>query len=302
MIPGRRLVSVMHDGALSRSRLARVTARAGRRIVLAGVVMGLCLGSAALSTSERPVLKPGPTDPATHSNRVRFTSGYLTIQVEDVPLDELLDDIARQSGLVVKRYVALDQRVSDRFEQLPLDRALRRILRNRSFVLEYAAQRPTTLWIVPEGGERATSERTTEQPVSGDIDRPGSTARDGAEGRGMPDSDRFPDREEAALALGESTTDDAVTQLSLALIDDDPDVRSAAVSSLTEIGSGEAVQALAAALSDPDPRIREEAVDGLGEIGGEAAIMLLQLALADEEPTVRETAREALEQVREQIP
>jgi hypothetical protein len=266
------------------------------------MVMGLCLGSADVSTSERPVLKPDPAETATHSNGIRFTSGYLTIQVEDAPLDELLDEIARQSGLVVKRYVALDQRVSDRFEQLPLDRALRRILRNRSFVLEYTAEQPTTLWIVPEGGEAATVQRTTMKPLGNHMPRRDSAAGDNTEVQGTSDGERSPDREEAALALGESLADDAVTRLSLALIDDDPDVRSAAVSSLTEIGSGEAVQALAAALGDPDPRIREEAVDSLAEIGGENAITLLQLALADEEPTVREAAREALEQVREQIP
>ncbi len=256
------------------------------------LAVGLSLASETASTEERHTAERSQPEFNISTNRVQFANGYLTIHAEDAALDELLGEIARQSGLIVKSYSRLDQRLSDRFEQLPLDQALRRILRKRSFVLEFKAKRSTTLWIVPEGQERATAQRTTVQPMSGHTGRQVSAAMHTTEFRGTPDL------EEAALALGKSTTDDAVTQLSLALIDENPDVRSAAVSSLADIGSTEAVQALAVALSDPDPRIREGAVNSLDEIGGEAAVTLLELALADEEVTVRDAASEALETLR----
>lgn len=222
---------------------------------------------------------------------VWFANGHLSVRVEGIPVGELLDEIAQQSGLTVMRYIALDRKVTLEFHRLTLEQGLRRILRHRSFVLEYALARPRTLWILPQGEERHTVERTETAFSVKDI--PQMSTLQAALNSGDAEQ-----REEAALELGESGHAQAVVPLTLALVDRDEDVREAAVASLAEIGSAEAVQALAIALRDENPRVREEAVDALGEIGGEIAIGLLEQALADDVRFVRQAATEVLDELR----
>jgi HEAT repeat protein len=228
---------------------------------------------------------------------VRFDHGHLTVMVGDVSLSELLDEIARQSGVTVVRYVALNQRVSLEFHRLSVEQALRRILRHRSFVLEYAAAQPRALWILPQAEEAYAAQRraieSTNARSSGE-----DTAAEISRLQAALSSADVEDREEAAMELGESGQVEAVAALSLALADKNKDVREAAIVSLAEIGGAQAAQALAIALADHDPRIREEAVDALGEIGGETAIGLLRQALADNVKFVREAAAEMLDELR----
>ena len=62
-----------------------------------------------------------------HSNRVK---------VKDASLKELLDEIARQSGLSVAGSGPLDERVTIEFHNLSLDEGIRLILRHHSFALD----------------------------------------------------------------------------------------------------------------------------------------------------------------------
>jgi HEAT repeat protein len=195
------------------------------------------------------------------------------------------------------RYVALDREITLEFHRLSLEQALRRILRHCSFVLEYAAAQPRTLWILPQGeDEYAAQRRVVASTASGSAGEDIYTKI--SKLRATLSSADAEQRQEATLELGESGHVDAVVPLTLALADKDEDVREAAVISLAEIGGAEAVQALAIALRDENPRVREEAVDALGEIGGKVAIGLLEQALADDVRFVRQAATEVLDELR----
>lgn len=224
---------------------------------------------------------------------VWFADGYLTVRVRDIPLGKLLDEIARQSGLAVVRHVALNRRVTLEFYRLSLEQALRRILRHRSFVLEYGVTQPRSLWILPQGGE----EYAHRDSIVESRETKGIATRISMLQAALNSGDTE-QREEAALELGESGHAQAVALLTLALADRDEDVREAAVVSLAEIEGAEAVQALAIALHDQNPKVREEAIDALGEIGGEVAIGLLEQASADEVKFVRQAAAEVLDELR----
>ncbi len=244
---------------------------------------------------------------ATGSPLVRFANDDLTVKVEDMSLHELLDEIARQSGLTVVRYVALDERMTLEFNKLSLIEGLRRILRSRSFVLAYVRQtpeewqsavaRPMTLWVLPQGEENTSRQNM----IFGDTNAGGSAeelATKISQLHAALSSEAAEDREEAVLELGDSGHAEALTSLTLALADENEDVREAAVIALAEIGGTEATHTLAIALGDEDPKVRVEAVDALGEIGGEVTIGLLEQALADHENSVREAAAEILDQLK----
>ncbi len=246
----------------------------------------------------------------TGAHLVRFANGYLSLRVEDVRLGELLDVIARLTGLTVVRYVALEQRVTLQFQRLPVEQGLRRILRHRSFVLEYAqpapkekssavVARPKVLWVLPQADEKYADQPRLVEPTGGGPSKEG-LAKETAKLQIALGSEDAEHRQQAALELGESGRVEAVTPLSQALTDRSKHVRKAAVASLAEIGGTQAAQALHVALADQDPRVREAAVNALGAIGGDVAVGLLNQALADDVRFVREAAAEVLEELRGQ--
>jgi hypothetical protein len=72
---------------------------------------------------------------------VRYVDGHLTVDVVNMPLQDLLMELGRQSGARV-RVEGLDNRtVTDAFTRLSLDAALRRLVAEKNFSLTYAEQR-----------------------------------------------------------------------------------------------------------------------------------------------------------------
>lgn len=245
--------------------------------------------------------------PAVDDTRaVQCPDGLLSVKVRDAALDVLLEEIARECGFSVERYVALEQKLSAEFDRLTLDQALRRILRTRSYALKYAS--PTsgkrspaagvdTLWILPQGDEKYSMQPPA-SAAAGDPSRRTESKLEVADALSVLRHGSAEDREQAALALGKRGDARAVAPLRQALADASADVRDAAIASLAEVGGADAALALAPALRDGDPRTREQAVNALGEIGGPAAADFLRYALADDAAFVRLAAAEILEQLR----
>ena len=108
------------------------------------------------------------------------------------------------------------------------------------------------------------------------------------------------ERTRMLYAIGEFGPDGAAAapELTAALSDADPDVRSAAASSLAKIGAGSesTIQALIRVLQDPEPRVRILAGLALKSIGPNAApaVPTLIAALKGTELTVRLAAAQAL--------
>ena len=124
---------------------------------------------------------------------VRYVEGYLTVDVVNMPLEDLLMELGRQSGARV-RLEGMDNRtVTDAFTRLSLDAALRRLVAGKNFSLTYAEQRD------PNGNLVGT--RLKELNVYGgtgsvSTPRPGSTVADlsrpTAAGVGAPPSPPAP--------------------------------------------------------------------------------------------------------------
>lgn len=229
---------------------------------------------------------------------VQFAHGRLSLDVENVLLERLLREIAAEAKFTLVFSGRLEERITIAFDALPLDKALRRLLRNRNFALEYSeventdkrtkVARPTTLWIytgTTKGADAPQTARFSEQSQSPPV-------------AAVPASPEPADRGAAAETLADQRDAASVPALRLALRDRDQQVREAAIAALVEIGGDEAANALAVALTDEHPWLREVAVSALGEIGGETAIRLLQQALSDTDASVKELAAAMLEQLK----
>ena len=249
-------------------------------------------------------------------------------------MNELLEEIAEQSGLTLLLLEPVKAPISIEFDRLSLESALHRILGGRGFALTYAqsdgrerpqgAPKPKVLWVFAKREKLpATGAPYGEQSVQA-ASHPEVAPEDSTAKTLLTSSDPW-EREDAAEALGDRRQPEAIEVLGLALQDENEEVREAAIHALIRIGSdhaartiavalrdrdvsvrkeaiealgkiggGDAIQALGSMLRDEDPWLREETVEALGKIGGESAITLLQQALHDEDRFVRESAAEAL--------
>ena len=104
-------------------------------------------------------------------------------------------------------------------------------------------------------------------------------------------------RQQAAFALGQLRSAEAVPALSAALKDSDDDVREQALFALSQIRDASAVPAITAALTDKADNVREQAAFALSQLGDSKAVPALVAALKDKEPSVRQQAAFALSQI-----
>jgi hypothetical protein len=148
----------------------------------------------------------------------------LTVQLDRVPLREVLAELARQANLhLTIDEAAGTERVSASFRDVPLDQAIGRLLGHRSYALLYA---PTS----PLDGESAPR-RISELIV--------------LSGKGQP-----ADREEARQA--EPTDAEGLGP-------PDPQVRITALEEWAQHRAGDSVEPLTHALVDPDEQVRARA-------------------------------------------
>jgi len=144
----------------------------------------------------------------------------LTVQLDQVPLSLVLAEVARQAGLRVSGSDGTgDMRVSASFRDLPLADGLRRLLRDRSYVLVDAPAPPGTpmprrmgeILVLTHGQPRSAA-----QPA-GD---PGETAV----------AERDPSERIRALQawVQQRTPEEALDPLTYALVDPDEQVRARA--------------------------------------------------------------------------
>ena len=267
----------------------------------------MTLGVVVLAVFVSGAAQAQPTESERSQNvqLVRVANGLLTLDVHEALLSDLIEEIARQSGLVLEGQTSLIERITAQFQQMRLDEALRVVLDGQSYALEYSlvagdggglGRIPTRLRIFRrEGGSRASSGPANHEDQANlgnvSIDLP----RLAAVLEGPDDGDGQFDKWDAIEALGESgQAEGALPLLRFALADQDEDVRQAAVEALATLGGAGAAEALEIALRDQESWIREEAIEALEAIGGDRAAQSLVVALQDEDADLREQAVEAL--------
>jgi hypothetical protein len=92
-----------------------------RRVTPAALVLGLAI--AGFATADERVIK--------------YENDTLTVRLTKVPLSEVLDDVAHQSGAEVHGELRAPHEVSAEFDAVPLPEALHRLLGDQNFALVY---------------------------------------------------------------------------------------------------------------------------------------------------------------------
>ena len=223
---------------------------------------------------------------------------HLTVQLTDVPWRIVLQELQRQTGLTFRVEGSLEGTVTEAFEVLPLEKGLRRLIRNANLVFLYRQEgegqgsrsRLAQVWILPRlTGSPAERIQTPQQPSQRADDPLGSLIHQALA------AEQEDERERAVEALAESKDPRVREVLIQALQDPDHDVRGSAVDALANVKDEAAIDHLSQTLlQDVSKDVRESAADALGTIGGERAIEALKKALQDEDEDVREAAEFAL--------
>jgi hypothetical protein len=74
---------------------------------------------------------------AVRSDLVQVAGDVLTVRLVDVPLDDVLDEIGRQSDAEIRGKTLGERRVTVSFDDVPLAQALARLLAGQNFALVY---------------------------------------------------------------------------------------------------------------------------------------------------------------------
>jgi hypothetical protein len=246
-----------------------------------GVVCVLAAGGA---------LGPACADGASSEGYIRYENSRLTVNLGGMSLSEVLVEVGRQSGVLVTLSGFTDRPVSDRFKDVPLEDALRRLLANENFTVIYAKGRGVN--------GRVTGARLKEIHVYGSggataISRvePGPTSPDGAAAGEAPGPGKIMEQfsgflqrhqaveipEDGALAAALNTDRPPFTQLlSTAMKNEDPALRADAAAAIAQVfdgdpespelvgGSSENVEAIASAVHTSGGANAEEFLRNMG--------------------------------------
>ena len=243
----------------------------------------------------------------------------ISIKAQDAPLEQVLRVIGQKSAVQIVAPSVGDASVSDEFNNLTLEAAVRRLLGqwNIAYFYSWRAERagmPLVLVLSAvrvfdrNGGAKSNMGVVVKQ----DCQEPRLAAKNPAPRDPEIDAEAArwsqrlvasvdeKSREQSAARLGKLGTPASIDLLSrVATENPDYSMRLAAVNGLGKSWSDDSVAPLSRALlEDDDAVVRESAARGLGQSWSEAAVQpLLTALLNDRDPVVREQAARALGRV-----
>lgn len=256
---------------------------------------------------------------------VAVEDSLLSLRVRNMPLKELLRQVAAQAGVEITVHGPAELPVSAEFSGTALEDGLKRIAPDFNIILTYAAEKkgqdkPAVEKIVLHSKTAAPSNApplvlsaasTPSPPPAAAVPRPRPAVPSGP----LPVDDELeeeehspeyfaklmksPDaalREEALGYFAGMEDGGGITQVSEMLINDSSeDIRRTAAEVLADLGGKQTVPALGKALADKSSEVRSMAVYSLGQIGGTEAVALIKKAMNDASEEVRNAAADAME-------
>lgn len=279
-------------------------------IILTVVLLAGLLATPTLSAQAQ---SPGSQAPAP-SQGVTVDRGALTVNVRDMPLDDVLHAISERSGISITVHSGGSLKVTQSFSGVGLGEGIRRLAPTYNVVLVYGSakseSRPgtsrlvevhvyetskTPVTVVVDPHQRAIQLRNVRE-----LSRRAHAREPGAltSLAGLLASDPDPAvRRSAAEALASLREPEAVAALRAAVNDQDSSVRGRSLLSLGEMREEDSAGIVAhVAARDPDAGVRSSAVWALSTMRSEVAHRGLETAASDADPHVRQAALGALKQ------
>lgn len=237
--------------------------------------------------------------------QVEWKEGRLSVTAEETPLSQVLQEVARQTGLEARGLERLEEKVSVRFASLPLREGLQKLLASVNYVIleKKSSQGDTRPVLVLASGRHTNvslsrqGENPEEEPVMEEDQGRRLTAlyASAQQGDGEALQKALFDRDQVVQAtayelLAKQDPQKAVVVLLEATKSDEPGTRLQALQLLHQSGQADGTVTLSAldgALGDEDVTVKGYAVQALAERGTSEAMAYLYRALDDPDPSVR---------------
>lgn len=237
------------------------------------------------------------TNPAT--SFVSLKAGLLSVALEDRPLRWVLDEISRQSGMMFDTGPEInEQRVTDAFQDLPIERGLRRLLGPWDLFFFYGGNEtgPQYVWVYPKGIGAGL------RPIP-----PEMWASTQELEEAFNDTDPQV-RTQALQALVERKGKSALELLLLALDDPDDQVRSGALNAAANSNLEIAPEKLVSLVqNDRSPNVRFLALAAISNYveappAGLDIMQIANYASADTNPEIRSLAENLIDRLEAKTP
>lgn len=223
---------------------------------------------------------------------VEITSedNLLSVELVNAPLIDVLRRIEQEFGYKAHYHGELDDLISLTFNDLPLEKGLRRLTANHSLSV---ASRPA-LESLPQDAPKHISEVWV---LSKSSSSKSSQVARSIVARPPPiQPDNIEESDENVLEQIDSEDQEDIL---LDQVLDDPDTNRSsqqkAIANLVKIGGPASVMAMAAYLGNEDKELRQLLVDGIGSIQNEQSTEILgQVLQSESDPEIRKTAVRAL--------
>lgn len=238
----------------------------------------------------------GPSGAASFVLRVQGDS--VSAEIANIPFRKVLAQLATQ--LNIKVFVAdtvPDDEFSDEFEDLPLERAIKRLLVGKSYALRYAQpshEKPakagsqpkiTAIYVMLQGAGGVTPDGLEQ------VGKPRSQTDELLLKKAL-EAEQAADRVEALKKYFKETEEPDYEAAAAALKDKDSRVREIALGRMEEADTLPAEATAEAALTDPEPGLRINALQILVTRQGDDAQETITQAMVDPDPRVRANAQE----------
>jgi len=237
-----------------------------------------------------------PTRPAEPGfMRMRVEGQELTAQIQNMPLQRILDDLAARTGVVFEIESQENPATSITLYRAPLEEAIRRIIGTNDSIAYYEKD---------ESGQsrvrfvRVLSRNIRQTPPSLRYLGTGAITKRGDDLVETPEQAltalmENPDlmaRQKAIEVLVSSKSDAAIPALRVALADPSVEVRVAAIEGLAALSAREALRQIIAALKDIHPGVRQSAALAVSNLGDAGNVKDLRPLLHDIDGSVAAAA------------
>jgi hypothetical protein len=239
---------------------------------------------------------------------IEVREGRVTAVIVESSLLTLLRSIARQGGVEIVLHASLEGTISVTFRDVPLEEALRRILRTTNAVFIYSQRssaragapqaRLSEIHVYPGSPSGATSAPSAvrdAEPTTASATTKNRLTADAT--KDLLDARSRISQKRAATTLGRTYDAKNVGPLAQALAEnEDPTVRLSAVKALGKLRNEQAVGPLGdVLLADPEFDVREATARALGKTWSATAVSpLVQALQQDSSALVRDAAARAL--------
>lgn len=282
-------------------------------VMAVGVVGALASRSFARAADLPEGDSPAVVSPAGHLE-IRLRGNVLSVRARHAPWNAVLDQLGRQTGILIHLDGSLDGTLTQEFEAPTIEQGLRRLFRDTDLVVLYepgpkdggASERPIRLRLYLNRGSAPAPHAESGDPAERDLfarlaalDAAAANGDRAALQRAILDGDRMI-QQAAAERLALRDPRGAVAALARGLESGQPAQRLRALSLLhrdRRLEEHAVLSVLATALADDDMGVKRFAMHALAERGGPDATEHLRWALRDRDPSIRRMVLESVASV-----